>query len=124
MWRSRLYRHHRSGVKLDHDLRNTTDSDYGLVNEKEIEVLFKKGNSLRQWPGIAVLDLPIFIPAGKTVATNIHFNLEDAENPNVVEFSHSSDEGFVLFDKTHRYQVEFPKRPDVSRSSENNELIR
>jgi hypothetical protein len=100
-------------------LRNATRSDYRLESKAEMEFMVKLKNppSLSRadlsdgTPNYVKLtelpDLPIFIPAGESVPFYVSEfcpypkKPTDPQNENIA--------GFVLFDKTTRYRINFPR---------------
>lgn len=118
-------------IAFDYTLENTTRFDYRVADVSGLSLAgkLKKENSLSLETDEKILrvDLPIFIPAGQRLRFRVHLGYpypgktlpDDASADerkryydglkNYVAKDLANLNGFVLFDETHRYEIDLPR---------------
>jgi uncharacterized lipoprotein YbaY len=103
-----------------YSIENTTDKDYRLPADAKIMVRLAKDMSYRDAPNMT-WEQSLYIPAGQRVNVSItlpimysDFNFSKEKADDEKQLSVFMDrrlaeiDGFVLFDSTNRYKVDFP----------------
>lgn len=103
-----------------YSLQNATDTDYRLPNNAKLMVKLAQDLGYRDAPNMT-WEQGLYIPAGQKVNVSIilpimysDFNFSEKQANDQKELSAFIDrrlaeiDGFVLFDPTSRYKVEFP----------------
>ncbi len=107
-------------------LQNNTNEDYRLTEGSGVDIfhrLLREKSIYRTLGEEPKIDFPVFVPASgrATVVIDDHSEYSGQKpsdgdskklRANVQEFvkvKHPNLGGFVLFDQTHRYQIELPK---------------
>jgi hypothetical protein len=105
-------------------IENHTNEDYLLADGSGVDVfhrLLSEKSIYRTMGKQPEIRFPVFVPprGRTTVVIDDHYEYSGARNgdsekfrADVQEFvkaKHPNLGGFVLFDQTHRYQIEFPK---------------
>jgi hypothetical protein len=114
-----------------YDLDNTTDSDYRLAEGPNVVIMsrLKSGGTLSADEQIS-LDSVAFVPARNRTRIGLEvshpFNWPMQKGPSaerdvnqLVAGDISSVAGFVLFDQTNRYEIDFPVAWSASQGSSN-----
>lgn len=106
---------------FSYELTNSTDDDYNLADESLLETYLTAKGVLDRVPKAVAIELPVFVPARQTVTVTIRLRMF---LPPVLEAQQTNDErsvisspntlwhgydGIVVFDKLHRYRIDFPK---------------
>lgn len=126
--RATFYSAHLEGTGKDRNplffykLDNTTDYDYEIGNKEQVQYFFRDSDSLSDLlPGGLALDLPLFIPAKRSVTVGLHLKFfesgapltdgRDETNSFIRDKKRLWNEynGFVVLDKSRRYQIDLPK---------------
>ena len=113
------YHHDRETLYLVYALENTTESDYEISEDStshtELFVRWENNNSLTEKHEFKIL-VPVFLPSKQRVSVIVLQdnyqcppNLKGEEVKEHFRKELSNIAGFVLFDKTPRYQINFPK---------------
>lgn len=103
-----------------YSLQNTTDKDYRLPSDSRLMVRLAQDMSYRDAPNMT-WEQNLFIPAGQKVNVSVmlpimysdfNFSKQKADDEKqlspFVDRRLSEIDGFVLFDSTNRYKVDFP----------------
>lgn len=111
-------------------LENTTSTDYELSEGSAAVIMarLKRQESLSRNDDFVIVDYPIFIPVGQRLSFTIQLKYPYTyakrlkrnataderkefreELATYIETEITNLDGFVLFDRTHRYQIIFPK---------------
>jgi hypothetical protein len=117
------------GILFYYVLQNTTDNDFsvGSNDQPKLTAQLAREKSLAAFDDFLKIQLPIFLPARGRVRVFIEAPLEyTGKRPQSgatrderrqfrkkledwLNSDHSNLDGFVLFDATNRYQINFPK---------------
>jgi hypothetical protein len=116
-----------NNVSFNYVLQNNTDVDYRIESDAAIEIAatLKDQKTLSQFSHEIKTVYPIFVPARRRVQCWLtipyHYPAKEKDNDDSVERKQYRDElakyvtdnltnlsGFVLFDTSNRYEIDFP----------------
>jgi hypothetical protein len=118
----------KNNLTFYYTLQNNTDSDYRLTSDVGIEITIKEkqNKQLGDFAGkYETTNYPVFVPAKSRVRFSLNipypYPVREKSNPTAEERKQyttdvakyvtnefSNVEGFVLFDTTSRYEIDFP----------------